>query len=61
MAKRVPDPAGLSARPFIPASLPKGRWRARGLWARLLLVPLCLESAWEADGVMLITAFLGVE
>lgn len=39
MAKRVPDPAGLSARPFIPASLPKGRWRARGLWARLLLVP----------------------
>lgn len=49
-------PAGLSARPFTPASLPGGKRRhPRG---RAVGVPLYLESP---EGTMLITAFLGVE
>lgn len=60
MAEPGPDPAGLSAHPLTPASLPEGWWRARGQWAGLC-VPSCLESAQETDGVMLITAFVGIE
>lgn len=66
MAGPGPEPPGLPAHPFTPATCwgrGGGHFQvgARGLSA--LRVPLCLESPVlkEADGMMLITAFLGVE